>query len=96
MSVVLPGELDLGGYPRIIGNSSDMGAFELFYPGDFNFDGSIDLLDIQFIINYLYKSGSEPHGLDAADINNDKLVNILDIVFIINYKYKGGSAPVCD
>ncbi len=64
--------------------------------GDINFDGSIDLLDIQFMINYLYKGGAEPLLLDAVDTNNDNIINILDIIFIINYKFKDGPPPICD
>jgi len=75
-------------------------TFDVVYPmaikGDFNGDGAIDLLDIQNIIDFIYRNGEEPQVLDVVDANNDKIINILDVVFIINYKFKDGQPPICD
>jgi hypothetical protein len=66
-----------------------------FICGDANSNGTVNLLDITYIINYLYKAGDPPDPLEAADVNNDGSINILDITYLINYVYKGGPEPNC-
>jgi len=63
--------------------------------GDTNGDGAINILDITYLINYLYRGGPAPDPLGKADVNSDGTVNILDITYLINYLYKGGPAPDC-
>ncbi len=63
-------------------------------PGDVNGDKEINLLDVTYLISYLYKYGSEPPDLNNADPNGDCIINILDITFLISYLYKGGPEPV--
>jgi hypothetical protein len=64
-------------------------------PGDFNKDSFIDVGDVVYGVNYLFKSGPAPDPLDSGDSNCDKTVTVGDLVFIINYLFKGGSAPDC-
>jgi hypothetical protein len=64
--------------------------------GDVEIDGLVNILDVVYIINYLYKNGAEPTPPDNADVDNDTLINILDAVYLINYLYKSGPDPVCD
>ncbi len=66
-----------------------------FVCGDGNGDGLVNLLDITFLINYLYKQGSAPDPIEAADVNNDGLVNLLDITYMINFLYNNGPDPNC-
>ncbi len=63
--------------------------------GDANSDGSIDILDVVYLINYKYKGGPPPIDLNQADVDNSGEINILDVVYIINYKYKSGPDPNC-
>jgi len=64
-------------------------------PGNANGDGTINILDIVYLINYKYKSGPPPIPYDtcSGDANCDCRVDILDIVKLINFKYKEGPAP---
>ncbi len=64
-----------------------------YLPGDVNNDGQIDLGDVVFLINYLYKQGQPPEPIEVGDMNGDCVVDIGDIVYLINYLYKGGPAP---
>jgi len=61
--------------------------------GDADRSGSLNLLDVTFTINYLYKDGPEPYPPSAADADCNEKVNILDVTFLINYLYKSGSPP---
>jgi len=63
--------------------------------GDPDGDGSITILDITFVINYLYKDGPAPDPMEYADVNNSGSINILDVIHLINYLYKSGPEPDC-
>ena len=63
--------------------------------GDPNNDGNVNILDITYLINYLYKGGPPPAPMECTgDPNNDDSVNILDITYLINYLYKSGPPPI--
>jgi hypothetical protein len=64
--------------------------------GDVDGNEAVNILDITYLINYLYKDGPAPEMMWAADCNGDDLVNILDITYLIAYIYKGGPDPNCD
>ncbi len=70
--------------------------FRDFMCGDANDSGEINILDITFLISYLYKGGPEPAFPAAADVNMSGNINILDITYLISYLYKGGPEPVCE
>lgn len=78
---------------------SDCGTADLslinFVCGDANGSLSINLLDVTYLINYLYKGGPEPDPLPAGDANGNGAINILDATYLISYLYKGGPAPLC-
>lgn len=61
--------------------------------GDVTGDGEINLGDLVFIINYLYKNGPAPNPMARADVNCDGKTDLGDLVYLINYLYKGGPAP---
>lgn len=80
--------------------TSDLAEFAvddvLFYLlGDCNGDGVIDVGDVVYLINYLYKNGPAPIPLMAGDVTCDGVVDVGDVVYLINYLYKGGPAPSC-
>jgi len=61
--------------------------------GDVNGDGKINVTDVIFLVNFLFKNGPEPNPPPAGDINADCVTTVSDIVYLINYLYKGGAAP---
>ncbi len=63
--------------------------------GDANGDLGVNLLDITYIIGYLYSEGPAPEPLEAADANGDSVINLLDLTYLINYLYREGPDPVC-
>ena len=66
-----------------------------FICGDIDEDESINILDVVYLINFLYKDGPEPAYPDSADVNSDEVLNILDVVHLINFLYKSGAEPDC-
>ena len=61
--------------------------------GDANRDQQIDGTDVVYLINYLYKEGSEPLPVEAGDCNRDENVNASDVVYLLNYLYRSGPPP---
>jgi M6 family metalloprotease-like protein len=66
-----------------------------FQLGDANGDETIDVGDVVYLVNYLYRGGPAPDPVEAGDANCDAAVNVGDVVFLVNYLYKGGDAPSC-
>ncbi|MCP4568636.1 MAG: hypothetical protein GY841_13750 [FCB group bacterium] len=61
--------------------------------GDANLDGSVNVGDIVFLINYVFKNGAFPQVPNLADVNSDCALNIGDAVYLIGYVFKHGPAP---
>jgi len=66
-----------------------------FVCGDANNNSSVNILDITYVIAYLYMGGPAPAIPEAADVNKSETINILDITYLINYLYAGGAPPTC-
>ncbi|MFH2037029.1 MAG: hypothetical protein ABIJ45_11545 [Candidatus Zixiibacteriota bacterium] len=65
--------------------------------GDANNNAVLNILDITYLIAYLYKSGPAPIPYNCVgDPNGSANVNILDITYLIAYLYKSGPPPVTD
>ncbi|MBN2227874.1 MAG: PKD domain-containing protein [candidate division Zixibacteria bacterium] len=67
--------------------------------GDASGDGSVNLLDVLFLISYLYGNpiGPPPEPPEAGDANGDSAINLLDILYLIDYLYGNppGPEPEC-
>jgi hypothetical protein len=63
--------------------------------GDPNGDGIVNVADVVYLVNYLYRSGTEPNPPDAGDVTCDEVVDVADVVYLVNYLYRGGPEPSC-
>ncbi len=63
--------------------------------GDANADGEVNVADVVYLINYIFKSGPPPASDWASDANGDGNVNVGDAVYLINYIFRSGPAPNC-
>jgi len=101
--------LDFDGYTAIIGalqdddTGFDSGSAYIFKRnvsvicGDLNFDGSINIADLTYIVAYLFSGGPEPiPDICVADVNNDGGINIADLTYLVAYLFGGGPAPLED
>lgn len=62
--------------------------------GDANGDGSVNVSDAVYVINYVFSGGGAPLPvLACGDANTDGAVNVSDAVYVINYVFSGGGAP---
>ncbi|MCP4703777.1 MAG: S8 family serine peptidase, partial [candidate division Zixibacteria bacterium] len=63
---------------------------------DDDINDNIDILDIVFLVNFVYKNGDDPVYMASANISFDLNIDILDIVHLINFVYKDGADPECE
>lgn len=70
---------------------SSMGKYQLrlfFQQGDANFDGRIDVADVQRLAYCVgrddYRGWSGGCNMTASDMNADSLLNVLDVVLLVN------------
>ncbi len=64
--------------------------------GDVNNSGDINVLDITYLIAYIYQGGSAPNcEWECDDVNNDGAVNINDVTYLIAFLYKDGPTLKC-
>jgi hypothetical protein len=64
--------------------------------GDVNGDGDINVADVVYLVNFIFKGGPPPQPLSAGDADGDCALNIGDPVHLINYVFKGGDPPICN
>lgn len=63
--------------------------------GDINSDDAVNMLDITYLIDYLYCGGPEPNPPEMGNINGDESINLLDITYLISFLYLAGNPPIC-
>jgi len=62
--------------------------------GDFDNSGSPDIVDLTFIVDFIFRGGPRPICNEQADINSDGTpANILDLTFLVDFIFRGGPAP---
>jgi hypothetical protein len=60
---------------------------DIYPAGDANGDGTANVSDAVYIINYIFLGGPEPVNFSAADVFYDCAINISDAVRIIGYVF---------
>ncbi len=63
-------------------------------PGDANASGGVNLTDIVYLVNYVFKGGAVPVPVCRGDANASGTINLTDIVYLVNYVFKGGAKPI--
>jgi predicted outer membrane repeat protein len=84
--------VDERGVKRPIGAACDLGAVEVEPIGDANGDGTVDLADVFYVINFLFAGGPVPLG--RANVNGGSVIDVADVFYLINYLFAGGPAPI--
>ena len=55
--------------------------------------GLITLWDLVWLVDFMFKSGSEPPNLEEANVNGFDKIDISDAVYLVDYLYIGGPEP---
>lgn len=62
--------------------------------GDVNASGELNILDVTYLLGYIYKGGPAPkYDLRMGDMNCNGIINILDVSYLINHLYRTGAPP---
>jgi hypothetical protein len=61
--------------------------------GDVTGDELINVSDVVFLVNYLYKEGPAPSPQLLGDLNCDDEIDVGDVIYLVNYLYQGGTEP---
>jgi hypothetical protein len=64
-----------------------------FIRGSSNGDSEVNLTDVIFALNYLFRGGPAPPCEDAADSNDDGKLDITDSINLLNHLFQGAVAP---
>jgi len=64
------------------------------FPGDANLDSRVNVGDIVYIVNYVFRDGEPPLVPNWADTNADCSLDVGDAVYLINYVFNEGPAPL--
>lgn len=89
--------LFIGGYISTAGGKESYGIAQWTQRicGDVDGDDILNILDIVYLINYLYKDGPSPQPSYAGDINANGIVELADIIYLIRYIYESLASPNC-
>ena len=60
--------------------------------GDANCDDKINVSDLTFLVNYLFKGGPEPDSR-GGDVNGDTSITVSDLTYLVNFLFKSGPPP---
>jgi hypothetical protein len=78
-----------------INSPRDLKVVLLVYAiGDANGDGTVDIGDVVYLIEYIFSGGPEPVPVIwSGDVDCSRTVDISDVVWVIEYIFSGGLAP---
>lgn len=64
-----------------------------FIRSDCNGDGTPDLADVIFLLQYLFVGSVQPGCREACQVNADSVLDVADAIFLITYLFNGGTQP---
>lgn len=62
--------------------------------GDVDCSGRLDIMDLDYLIDYLYRGGLRPSCFKEADVNGDESMDLLDVNYLVDYFWRGGPRPL--
>lgn len=73
-----------GNYELASVNSCSLAVKLTFDMGDVNFSGDTNVLDLQTMINYIFKEYWNPFNYTAANLWKDQIINVQDVICMVN------------
>ncbi len=75
--------------------ATEPGSVSYYICGDPSLDGNVNLIDILFLIDYLYGAppGLPPTPRESGDVNADGMINLVDILYLIDFLYGNPPGP---
>ncbi len=53
----------------------------------------IDLADLTYLVDYLFKSGASPPCPNEVDVDGSGFTDVGDLTYLVSYLFRGGPAP---
>ncbi len=63
--------------------------------GDVNGSGSINVADVTYLVDYLFRDGPPPSPEELGDVNCSGTINVSDLTFLVDYLFRDGPEPSC-
>ena len=63
-------------------------------PGDADGSGTVNISDITFIVDYLFRGGDFGSDANALDVSADCKINVMDLTYMVAYLFRGGQPPL--
>ncbi len=60
---------------------------------DLNYDFAVNILDLNFLVNRIFRGGPLPITIQSGDFNRDFKISILDLNHLVNLIFRGGPPP---
>jgi parallel beta-helix repeat protein len=91
----LVSQIEQGIYHQV--DNSTLGLVDFSNPyllGDVNTDRVINVIDVVYLINYIFINGPPPSLLILGDTNRDGQIDVEDVITLINYLFLSGPPPI--
>jgi hypothetical protein len=62
--------------------------------GDIDGSGGIDVADLTYIVDYLFRGGPTPPCDEEADPDGSGGTDVADLTYIVDYLFRGGPPPL--
>ncbi|MFQ5498718.1 MAG: S8 family serine peptidase [Candidatus Zixiibacteriota bacterium] len=84
-------------YNRRLSGIAPMSSDMVLVCGDVDGSGSgPDIVDMTYLVDYLFGGGPPPPHMAMADVNGDGSLDILDLTFLVDFLFGTGLPPVCN
>jgi len=75
--------------------STSVFSAQFFVRGDVDGSGSIDIADLTYLVDYLFRGGPLPPCTEGGNVDGDagNQINVGDLTYLVAYLFRGGPPP---